>query len=329
MPNGKAVTPDIAEKLRMTGKVRENMEELTTYSASINALIGGGATEEEIKAEIAKDFDVNSLIDYILLIEIANNKDAYYNNIEVTTWGKLSGGDRNHWSINIYDCDISFGATWLGNIADAPDNTNIFANSINPYRFIFRYFAQELKNRYKYLRDNGIFTAEHITNLFKDWMDRVGYDNYSKEYEKWNESPCFRDGSCNSGWRRISNGYITDAWNDTTTYAKDKILQYDYVVYKSKVNGNIGHNPATDDGTYWEKLSWDSTKTYKTGDTCYYGRYHMYEFEATSSTTNVAPLKKLYNHYPGELGFYGSLYRIYRFMIEELSILDSQLNYNI
>ena len=26
-------------------------------------------------------------------------------------------------------------------------------------------------------------------------MNRVGYDNYKKEYKKWPESPCFRDGS--------------------------------------------------------------------------------------------------------------------------------------
>jgi hypothetical protein len=38
-------------------------------------------------------------------------------------------------------------------------------------------------------------------------MDRVGYDNYAKEYEKWNESPCFRDGSQTYTNKPTSGGF--------------------------------------------------------------------------------------------------------------------------
>ncbi len=194
IPTDKPIDDTLAGYLRTTGKVRKSIEDLTTYVPTINQMISDGATTEEIRATIADMFDINSFIDYILIGNVCGNNDAWDNNGQIITWGKLDGSSRLNWSVNMYDCDITFGCQWDGRYATAANNSKLGA-TYPLYKIFWDYYYDELKARYHELRDKGIFDADHITQLFRNWMDRVGYDNYSKEYEKWNESPCFRDGS--------------------------------------------------------------------------------------------------------------------------------------
>lgn len=194
IPTGKVIDDTLAGYLRTTGKVRASIEELTTYIPTINQMISDGATTEEIRATIEDMFDVNSFIDYILIGNVCGNNDAWDNNGQIVTWGKLEGSDRLNWSVNMYDCDVTFGNRWDGISASAANNTKL-GSTYPLYKVFWDYYFDDLKTRYHELRDKGIFDADHITQLFRSWMDRVGYDNYTKEYEKWDESPCFRDGS--------------------------------------------------------------------------------------------------------------------------------------
>jgi hypothetical protein len=194
IPTDKPIDDTLAGYLRTTGKVRASIEELTTYVPTINQMISDGATAEEIRATIEDMFDVNSFIDYIVIGNVCGNNDAWDNNGQIITWGKLNGSSRLNWSVNMYDCDITFGCRWDGISASAANN-NKLGSTYPLYKIFWNYYYDELKARYHELRDKGIFDADHITQLFRGWMNRVGYDNYTKEYEKWNESPCFRDGS--------------------------------------------------------------------------------------------------------------------------------------
>ena len=194
IPTDKPIDNTLADYLRTTGKVRKSIEDLTTYVPTINQMISNGATAEEIRATIEDMFDVNSFIDFILIGNVCGNNDAWDNNGQIVTWGKLEESDRLNWSVNMYDCDITFGCQWDGLVASAANNSRL-GSTYPLYKIFWDYYFDELKARYHELRDKDIFDAEHITQLFRSWMDRVGYDNYAKEYEKWNESPCFRDGS--------------------------------------------------------------------------------------------------------------------------------------
>ena len=194
IPTGKVIDDTLAGYLRTTGKVRASIEELTTYIPTINQMISGGATTSDIRATIEDVFDVDSFIDFIVIGNVCGNNDAWDNNGQIVTWGKLEGSDRLNWSVNMYDCDITFGNRWDGISASAANNTKL-GSTYPLYKIFWDYYYDDLKARYHELRDKGIFDTDHITQLFRSWMDRVGYDNYTKEYEKWNESPCFRDGS--------------------------------------------------------------------------------------------------------------------------------------
>lgn len=213
IPTGKVIDDTLAGYLRTTGKVRKHIEDLTTYIPYINNLIDGSilidgqrATTEQIKAAIEDRFDVASFIDYIVLNNVVGNNDAWDNNGQLVTWGKLGESDNLNWSVNVYDCDITFGCVWDGKVANSANNYKLGSN-YPLYKPFWDYYFEDLKVRYAELRDAGIFTADHITQLFRSWMDRVGYDNYSKEFKKWPETPCFRDGSKTYTSRPTTGGF--------------------------------------------------------------------------------------------------------------------------
>ena len=151
-------------------------------------------TLTDVKETMKDMFDLESFIDYIVIGNVSGNIDCWDNNGQIITWGKLSGSSRLNWSVNMYDCDITFGTQWDGLNAFAA-NSNKLGSNYPLYKIFWNYYYEELKERYHELRNKGIFDADHITDLFREWIDRVGYDNYKKEYEKWPESPCFRDGN--------------------------------------------------------------------------------------------------------------------------------------
>lgn len=160
----------------------------------------------DVKETIEDMFDLDTFIDFIVIGNVCGNNDAWDNNGQIVTWGKLEGSDRLNWSVNMYDCDITFGCQWNGLVASAANNDKLGSN-YPLYSIFWNYYFEELKERYHELRDKGIFDADHITQLFRSWMDRVGYDNYKKEYKKWNESPCFRDGSKTYAYYPTTGGF--------------------------------------------------------------------------------------------------------------------------
>src|SRR5215211_6519497 len=56
-------------------------------------------------------------------------------------------------------------------------------------------------------------------------------------------------------------------WDSGTTYRLGSIVKgSDGTLYSSRVNNNLAHDPATDDGTYWRlATNWTSTTTYTRG----------------------------------------------------------------
>ena len=61
-------------------------------------------------------------------------------------------------------------------------------------------YNQEIKARYKELRDNGIFSTDNIVKLLEKWLDSVGYDNLKNDIESVcadediPQTPSYRDG---------------------------------------------------------------------------------------------------------------------------------------
>jgi hypothetical protein len=83
----------------------------------------------------------------------------------------------------------------------------------NPYGLIVKYYATELEERYKLLRDKGIIDAGNITNMLNDWVQRIGINNYELENSKWTE-------------KKKDNMYRFYNWVNENIEQKDTLYNY-------------------------------------------------------------------------------------------------------
>ena len=83
---------------------------------------------------------------------------------------------------------------------------------------------------WKELTIKGILTANNIISIAKNWISRIGTDNYKKEYEKWTESPCNRDDLVNrTYWKRTNKMTRTSKdnnYSDSLSYAIGDTCRY-------------------------------------------------------------------------------------------------------
>lgn len=196
-----------------------------------------------------------------------------------------------------------------------------------PTGFIFKYYLPELKARWAELRDLNIFSTSHIIALLKKWCDRIGYDNFKQEYKKWNESPCNRKSYRNEQF--WSGGGEQALWSSSSTYNKNDVVYYLKKAYKSLVDGNSNINPSTDNGGNWEDVTYNNEKTYNAGEYTYYGNTRMFRFMATKECKGEKPLLGFYKEAPNELGYFDSLYRVEKWLNENINYLDRELEYNV
>lgn len=312
----------------ISGKVKSSIIQLSKYKKELDGYIAeNSSSTENIRIEIEKKFNVNTLIDYLLFIWIGRNTDSMSKNWQWVTY------DGVIWSILPYDLDSCWGIGAVLPINELNDSGLTFLFGMNdfPLSLIYTYYLDDLKQRWEGLRNKGIVDTENIFGLYYDWYKRVGVDNIKKELERWDESPCYRSDKFNKKWKRTNNFYITynahdTTWTNATIYSKDEFTKYKNRCYKSLANSNVNHLP-TDD-SYWEDVTYVEGKTYNVGDKVYWGYCEFFECECLEQTSEK-PFE-LYSQYPYELGCgYESIDRVYRFIKNTIAYLDLQLNYKL
>ena len=286
----------------------------------ISTAITNGNTDTEIKTLIESHYNVDYVIDYVIFSNVIQNLDGWGGNWQWTTWdGKI-------WNPNPYDLNSSFGLSPYGNTCDAPTAT---LTNAGPTAFISKYYVTELDNRYKELVDDNILTASHIQHLFKAWVDRIGSENFDKEFNKWPNTPSQRDSQLNDEyWKRITSNIINTPWSSATTYKKDSLVGYPSYggnVYKSLVDDNLGNEPNNSD--LWVNVTYDNEKSYTVGDTAYVVFNGRMGFECIKSAQGINPLKSIYNDAYGMFGWHDSLPRIYKWLEEKLSLMNKTFKY--
>ena len=149
-------------------------------------------------------------------------------------------------------------------------------------------YRTEIVNRWKYLVNKGIISVDNFLSLFNEWLDRIGTDNFEKEYEKWNESPCNRDDMVDTvHWKRTN-------------------------IYKTSISD----------------VNYDDSKTYQVGEKCYFGfdNVFAFEFECIAESTGNPPLTQAYNSYPKTLGYRDSLWRLVNYIKQRLEKENEFIN---
>ena len=232
------------------------------------------------KETFEKYFNVPFFIDYFLQSQVTYNADGFNKN---WIWGSLDG---SKWNPNIYDEDSIFGlnAATGAYIIKNSDKQGIIGLSTDlPTYYLSQLYETEIKERYKELRDDGVFTVDNIVGLLESWLNRIGYDNLKEDLSIYKETPSYRAGNLNDGWEIVR-------WaNQNDTYVNEK--------------------------------------TYNEGDTCI---YYKWSFKATKTITGIPPTSTIYEHGPVNImGFYNSIGRVKRWLVNRINFLDSNYKYNI
>lgn len=211
----------------LTATVKKDILKLRGYWNELSALKNNGADEETMRSAIAERFDVTGLIDYIVFSLVTSNYDGFQKNWQWLTY------DGVKWFVTPYDLDGTFGHIWTGQFVfpaywtwSNQDYTMPFSTLSGPIYWMKLYYWPEIQNRYKELRENGIFTPEHIMQYVYDWYSRVGEEAYTSEKQKWPDSNCYRELICNPNWEASDDwtGFSAIAAYDanTTYYEGDK-----------------------------------------------------------------------------------------------------------
>lgn len=279
LPDGTEITSKIKKRLQMTAKVKNY---ITNLSKAVNQIKSATTTEEK-KSLFETYFDVDNLVDYEIVQMATGDNDGFGKNWQWTTY------DGVKWWVNEYDKDASFGGHATGTFTQpAPDRGGWMGNDSNqPIGQLISLYQTEIISRWKYLTEKGVISAENFLELFNDWLDRIGTDNFEKEYEKWPEAPCNRDDKVD-----------TTHWKRTNTYTWSI----------SDVN-------------------YDNSKTYQVGEKCYFGfDVIAFEFECIAESTGNPPLTQAYNNFPKTLGYRDSIWRLVNYINQRLEKENEFIN---
>ena len=210
---------ELSETDELSVRVKRNIENL---SSSISAL-----KENKTKETFEKYFLVEPMIDFVLLSQFIYNWDGFYKNWIWITY------DGQHWTPTAYDLDSTFGA-WLNCMSVYKDVTDMLGEDFNiPTGYLQSLYTAEIQERYKELRDSRIFSIENITNLFQQWMNKIG-GYYEKEFEKYPETPSYRSSRTNDGWEFVQFDWSnTPAYDDEKAYTIGETCQYGGSVFKA------------------------------------------------------------------------------------------------
>ena len=177
------------------------------------------------KDTFQKYFIVNSVIDYILTSQILYHHDGFRKNWIWCTW------DGQHWSPTIYDTDSIFGAFWNGTFVVRDSDNSISLGNIFGINDLYK---EEIEKRYKQLRDTGVFTVDNIMGLLTAWLNKIGYDNISKEIELYPETPSYRNPNISEGWEFVDFAYVSDNYKSNSTYNENDTCIYKSYIFKAK-----------------------------------------------------------------------------------------------
>ena len=183
-----------------TAAVRANIESLSRRVYALTQMAKGA----EKKSAIAEVFDVDSIIDYIIFSQITGNLDGYKKNWQWVTY------DGVKWAVNAYDLDGSWG--WSSWYYYAPYTTWIH-NDTPPVTLIIENYLDEIKARYKELRDSGVIDLAKIMQPLVNYIKVIGIDYYDMEYEKWT------DGARDNLWR-------FESWMEESIKSTDALMGY-------------------------------------------------------------------------------------------------------
>lgn len=213
--DGKKYDGDNPKELSDTDEYSKKVKDFLVRLSGVSAALKVSNTKETFE----KYFLVDPIIDYAIISEVLYNLDGFHKNWIWVTY------DGNHWTPTLYDVDSIFGMFVNGTfIVPGSDNSELLTSGRCLGLEVL--YATEIRERYKQLRNNGIFTVENIMSLFRKWTESIGYDNIKKELTIYSETPSYRNGKVNDGWQFVNYTNGSDTYNESKIYAEGDFCIY-------------------------------------------------------------------------------------------------------
>jgi hypothetical protein len=222
--NGNKYDGDNPKELSDTDK---NSKKVKGYITRLSGVVAA-LKESNTKETFEKYFLVNPFIDYFLLLQVCYHYDGSYKNWIWVTHNGLQ------WTPTAYDMDSIFGQSWNGT-HEVPTSDKVYWNCDGACMGLPQLYAEEMKARYKELRDLKIFDADNIVGLLNKWLGMIGYDNLTKEYDLYPETPSYRDGGVSENWEMVYDFLSGDTYSAEKQYAVGDRCSYGGMIFKAKV----------------------------------------------------------------------------------------------
>lgn len=239
--NGNKYDGDNPKELSDSDSLSKNVKDYLIRLSAVKTELKTSNTKETFE----KYFIVPSFIDYFLVSQVIYNIDGFKKNWIWCTW------DGKHWTPTLYDVDSVFGIYWDGTyIIPDSDVKNILG--IEACNGLNELYMDEIKERYKQLRDANIFSTENITGLLQIWLDRIGYSKISDEIKLYPETPSYRASYIGDGWKIVGYSAEKDNYDIAKTYNIGEQCSYKNYLFEA-VKNIIGVSP-------FEKIYADNPK---------------------------------------------------------------------
>lgn len=210
---------EVRQAKQRTAQVKAAIVRLSGYHRELEELQKSGAAVEEIKARFEECFDLESLIDYVVFFYYTANGDGSLKNWQWFTY------DGKKWMVTPYDLDQCFGLGLYGQIR--PSNFPLEALTSGPFYWLNEYYREDISQRWRQLRQNGVLTGASLIPIADDWYTRIGDDFYLQERQRWPRSPCYCEPICNANWEPYDDwkyyGSTPDYRSDVTYVSGDVV----------------------------------------------------------------------------------------------------------
>ena len=197
--------------MKNTAITKSLLVSLSNAMPTVNAL----SSEEEKKAKFKELFDYDNLVVYFLVSNAIGNYDGLWGrNTVFTIYNSGKCG------FNFYDCNAVFGREARGWYSIKPDEIEKAAGT--PFEMLDVLFHTEIANEYAKLRTGNLISTDTICTFLQDWLSTIGAYSISRNLDKWNEIPSYRDGSKTYPSYPTTNGFY-DSFQRCAKWVKERI----------------------------------------------------------------------------------------------------------
>ena len=202
---------ELSETDKNSKKVKDYIARLSGAKAAL--------LESNTKETFEKYFIAESFIDYFIISQVLYHLDGFSKNWIWCTWDGL------HWTPTLYDVDSIFGVYVNGTFVIKNSDSESILRTENVLGLSTLY-EDEIKARYKELRDSKVFSVKNIVGLLEKWLNNIGYENMDNEIKLYPDTPSYRDSNINEGWEVVNYTSAENNYNAEKTYNEGDTCRY-------------------------------------------------------------------------------------------------------